>query len=209
MTCDHQLPDSPRPGHLARRGIVAFAALIVAVLVAAVGLATPTATAAPLAHAPNAVAAIPTAVGQRVGPHEPVLPGQGRARAPGYHLTAVGSCVGANSVAAGGGGPDFVAGPIGSEPPVPVSQSRMAAGFDDAGFPSMPTASPGTEYTLPDGTKVRLMEPSGQAPMRASFTNGNGGPINPFTGKPVQPPAPPGWSMKDWVRALTHVEQTP
>jgi hypothetical protein len=106
-------------------------------------------------------------------------------------------------------GPDFVAGPIGSEPPVPVSQSRMAAGFDEAGFPSTPTASPGTEYTLPDGSKVRLMEPSGQAPMRASFTNPNGGPINPFTGKPVQPPAPAGWSMTDWVRALTHVEQTP
>ena len=106
-------------------------------------------------------------------------------------------------------GPDFVAGPIGSEPPVPMSQSRMAAGFDEAGFPSTPTASPGTEYTLPDGTKVRLMEPSGQAPMRASFTNANGGPINPFTGKPVQPPAPAGWSMKDWVRALTHVVQTP
>lgn len=106
-------------------------------------------------------------------------------------------------------GPDFVAGPIGSEPPVPVSQSRMATGFDEAGFPSTPTASPGVEYTLPDSTKVRLMEPSGQAPMRASLTNANGGPINPFTGKPVQPPAPPGWSMKDWVRALTHVEQTP
>jgi len=110
---------------------------------------------------------------------------------------------------AGGGGPDFVAGPIGSEPPVPISQSRMAAGFDEAGFPSTPTASPGTEYTLPDGTKVRLMEPSGQAPMRASFTNANDGPINPFTGKPVQPPPPAGWTMRAWVRALTHVEQTP
>lgn len=106
-------------------------------------------------------------------------------------------------------GPDFVAGPIGSEPPVPVSQSRMAAGLEDAGLPSSPTRAPGTEYTLPDGSKVRLMEPSGQAPRRASFTNANGQPINPFTGKPVQPPAPPGMSVKDWVRLLTHVEQTP
>lgn len=106
-------------------------------------------------------------------------------------------------------GPDFVAGPIGSERPVPVSQSRMAAGFDDAGFPSTPTDSPGTSYTLPDGSKARLMEPSGQAPRRASFTNGNNGAINPLTGKPIQPPAPPGVSMKDWVRALSHVEQGP
>ncbi|MCE9621219.1 MAG: RHS repeat-associated core domain-containing protein [Actinomycetia bacterium] len=106
-------------------------------------------------------------------------------------------------------GPDFVAGPIGSQPPVPVSQSRMAAGFDDAGFPSTPTASPGTSYTLPDGSKVRLMEPTSQAPRRASFTNANDGYVNPFTGKPVQPPAPPGVSMKEWVRLNTHVEQTP
>ena len=106
-------------------------------------------------------------------------------------------------------GPDFVAGPVGSGPPVPVSQSRMAAGFDAAGFPRIPTTSAGMEYTLPDGSLVRLMQPSGNAPLRASFTNANGGPINPFTGKPVQPPAPSGWSIKDWVRALTHVEQTP
>jgi hypothetical protein len=106
-------------------------------------------------------------------------------------------------------GPDFVAGPIGSQSPVPVSQSRMAAGFDDAGFPRAPTGSPGMEYTTPDGSLVRLMEPAGQAPRRASFTNANGGPINPFTGKPVQPPAPPGVAMKDWVRLNTHVEQTP
>ena len=85
----------------------------------------------------------------------------------------------------------------------------MAAGFDDAGFPSAPTASPGTSYTLPDGSKVRLMEPTVQAPRRASFTNGNDGYIDPFTGKPVQPPAPPGVSMKEWVRLNTHVEQTP
>ncbi|MGI8753382.1 MAG: DUF6531 domain-containing protein [Acidimicrobiales bacterium] len=111
--------------------------------------------------------------------------------------------------AVGRSAPDFVAGPSGSAPPVPVSQGRMASGFDDAGLPSTPTASPGTEYTLPDGTKVRLMEPSGQAPRRASFTNANGGPINPFTGKPVQPPAPDGMSMKEWVRTLTHIEQTP
>ena len=100
---------------------------------------------------------------------------------------------------------------MGANATIPVSQSPMAAGFDDAGLPSKPTSSPGTEYTLPDveGSKARLMEPSGQAPIRASFTNANGGPTNPFTRKPVQPPVPSGGGMTDWVQALTRVEQTP
>jgi hypothetical protein len=51
------------------------------------------------------------------------------------------------------------------------------------------TTAPGRESTLPDGSLVRIMEPSGQAPLRASFTNSKGAPINPFTGKPVQPPS--------------------
>jgi hypothetical protein len=54
------------------------------------------------------------------------------------------------------------------------------------------------------------MEPSGRAPLRASFTNNNGGPISPFTGSPVHPP--PGLSSSDalaYVRARTHVELGP
>ena len=119
------------------------------------------------------------------------------------------STVRARLASGGPGSPpaDFVAGPPGSEPPVPVSQSRMAAGFSEAGFPATPTRAPGVEYTLPDLTKVRLMEASGEAPMRASFTNAIGQPINPFTGKPVQPPAPAGLTMQEWVRAVTHVVQ--
>lgn len=120
-----------------------------------------------------------------------------------------GCCVAPNTPPRGG--PDFVAGPVGSQPPVPVSQSRMAAGFDEAGFPSASTRAPGTQYTLPDGSTVRLMEPSGPAGRRASFENANGGPINPFTGKPPPNP-PPGLSRADrpeWVRNQTHVEQSP
>lgn len=66
------------------------------------------------------------------------------------------------------------------------------------------------QYTLPDGTLVRVMEPSGQAPLRASFTNPNGGPVSPFTGKPVQPP--PGLTKAerlDFIRARIHVELGP
>lgn len=107
-------------------------------------------------------------------------------------------------------GPDFWAGPIGSEPPVPVSQGRMASGFDGAGLPALRDRTPGTEYTLPDGSRVRLMQPSGDAQLRASFENANGGPINPFTGKPVQPP--PGLTPAErvkYVRDRTHVDQGP
>ena len=107
-------------------------------------------------------------------------------------------------------GADFVAGPRGSQPPVPISQSRMQEGFDAAGFPSQPTSSAGTDYTLPDGSHARLMAPSGQAPLRVSFTNANGGPVDPFTGKPVQPPK--GLTKPErleYVRDRTHVEQVP
>ncbi len=93
---------------------------------------------------------------------------------------------------------------------VPTSRSRLVAGFEDARLPSTPTTSAGTQYTLPDGSLVRVMEPSGQAGLRASFTNANGGPINPFTGKPVQPP--PGLSKPDrldFIRSRTHIELGP
>jgi hypothetical protein len=66
------------------------------------------------------------------------------------------------------------------------------------------------QYTLPDGSLVRMMEPSGQAPLRASFTDSYGNAINPFTGKQPQPP--PGVSGAAWrqmMRDLTHVELEP
>jgi hypothetical protein len=66
------------------------------------------------------------------------------------------------------------------------------------------------DYTLPGGTHVRVMEPSGQAPLRASFENANGQPVGAFTDKPVQPP--PGLTKPerlDYIRARTHVELGP
>lgn len=111
-------------------------------------------------------------------------------------------------VAANTGRADFIASADGVV--VPTSRSRLVAGFEEAGLPSTPTTSAGTQYTLPNGSLVRVMEPSGQAGLRASFTNADGGPINPFTGKPVQPP--PGLSKPerlDYIRSRTHIELGP
>jgi hypothetical protein len=101
--------------------------------------------------------------------------------------------------------PDFVANADGTV--IPTSRSRLEGGFQDAGFPSAPTKSPGTDYTLPSGTHARVMEPSGPAPTRVSFENANGQPVGAFTDKPVQPP--PGLDKAarlDYVRSRTHVE---
>ncbi len=51
------------------------------------------------------------------------------------------------------------------------------------------------------------MEPTVYAARRASFENANGQPIDPFTGKPPQPPR--GLSKaarKQFVRQRTHLE---
>jgi RHS repeat-associated protein len=104
--------------------------------------------------------------------------------------------------------PDFIASADGVV--VPTSRSQLVGGFEDAGLPSVPTRAPGTQYTLPDGNLVRVMEPSGQAPLRASFTDALGNLINPFTGGMPQPP--PGVSGAAWrqmMRDLTHVELGP
>ena len=101
---------------------------------------------------------------------------------------------------------DFAVAPEGQA--IPLSQSRMRQGFDDAGFPSTPTRAPGIEHTLPDGSKVRTMEPTANAPRRASFTNANGQPIDPATGKPPQPPRGlTAEQRREYVRQRTHVEQ--
>ena len=54
------------------------------------------------------------------------------------------------------------------------------------------------------------MEGSGPAPLRASFTNAHDGSINPFTGKPPQPPRGLEKKLrKKYVIDYTHLELTP
>ncbi|WP_244653753.1 DUF637 domain-containing protein [Pseudomonas lutea] len=97
---------------------------------------------------------------------------------------------------------------------LPKSQSKMIADFEAAGYPTKPVVSPtsgnvvGTQYILPDGSRVRVMQADGRSPQRASFENANGGPVDPTTGKPPQPPQ--GLSKaerKQWIRERTHIEQ--
>jgi RHS repeat-associated protein len=115
-------------------------------------------------------------------------------------------------------GPDFIVGRNGTT--VPTSQSRMANTYDNANLPRVGLTDShgnpnGTQYTLPDGSRVRLMEPqttAGGAGRRASFENANGQPVDAFTGKPVQKPK--GWTgtkqeWKDYVHSRTHVMQDP
>lgn len=72
---------------------------------------------------------------------------------PGVVLSS-GCCSSATSIA-----PTF----IGSADVVVVStsRSRLVSGFESAGLQKTPTSSPGMQYTLPDGTLVRVIEPSG------------------------------------------------
>ena len=102
-------------------------------------------------------------------------------------------------------GADFIVGPNGVA--VPTSRTVLESGFQGAGFTTFETNSKGMGYILPNGNKVRIMEPAGQAPLRASFTNMNDGPINIFTGVPPQPPKGlDPLSRRQFVRELTHLE---
>jgi hypothetical protein len=89
--------------------------------------------------------------------------------------------------------------------PVPTNQAAARQGFERAGLPQEPTRRPGTEFTMPDGMKVRLMEPNGPNGRRASFTNANGQPVSP-DGKPVNPPKGT-LDPKKYVKERTHVNQ--
>ncbi|MBW9210517.1 hypothetical protein KV100_12720 [Mumia sp. zg.B21] len=183
-----------------RRWVFFFLAAFVAI--AATLLASTTASAATTTGTENRVGASSVAIDILIEHPETVSPGQQLGNDASGPRIAVATGVAANR------GPTFIASTDGVV--VPTSRSRLAGGFDSAGLPSTPTTSPGIQYALPDGSLVRIMEPSGQAPLRASFTNPNGGPISPFTGKPVQPPSGLTKPEKlDYIRSRTHVELGP
>jgi len=109
-------------------------------------------------------------------------------------------------VARGKGAPDFVVTRDGTA--VPVSQSRMRQGFDDAGFPSRPstkTSEPGVIHAVPTSKgpiDVRTMEGSAHHPRRAvTTTPGTNSPRTPSGGTPQ--------GTKQQRRAASHFEQTP
>ncbi|MCG7537923.1 RHS repeat-associated core domain-containing protein [Pseudoalteromonas sp. OOF1S-7] len=109
------------------------------------------------------------------------------------------------ALTAGKKGPDFIVGPRGTT--VSTSQTKMRQSFSNMPSEKLPDGK-GIKHHMPDGGIVRTMEPTKYAGRRASFTNKNGEPVNPFTGKPPQPPR--GLTKaerKQFVRSRTHVEQ--
>ena len=99
------VPTDPvaRDRSLAPRRVRVSVNLLAVLVVGLVSLfAAPAVSATPLVGAGNAVAPIAVTAGQRVGPHDPVLPGQGRARAPDYDRSVVASCVGAEDAGMAG-----------------------------------------------------------------------------------------------------------
>jgi guanyl-specific ribonuclease Sa len=73
--------------------LVAFAAIVTALVVGLMSPLAVPASASPFATARNAVGAFSNAGGQRVGPHERTLAGDSRQRAPGYDQIVSASCV--------------------------------------------------------------------------------------------------------------------
>lgn len=93
---------------------------------------------------------------------------------------------------------------------IPTSRKVLEKGFQEAGFTTYPTRAPGLGYNLPNNLKVRVMEPSGEAGLRASFQHSRDSPINPFTGKPPQRPKHiKDISTLEYVRQYTHLDLSP
>ena len=114
-----------------------------------------------------------------------------------------------DDLASGGGGPaDFVVGSEGTA--VPVSQSRMRAGFDRAGIPSRPatgSAEAGQIHIVdtPHGpVEVRTMEGGAHHPRRVVTSR-------PGTNDPVRVTGEryPKGTPRAVRRAGAHLEQTP
>jgi hypothetical protein len=87
------IPDSA----VKRLAVLTF---LTALVVALIGFLEPVASASPVQHPQSRVAAIEHATTQLVGPHEIVLPGGSRSRAPNYDSPATGSSVAAEEGAA-------------------------------------------------------------------------------------------------------------
>ena len=92
-----------RRGGAGRR--LGLATMVTAVVVAILCLLAPSSSAAPLLPPQTRVAAIEHPASQLVGPHETVLPGGSRPRAPSYDQDATGSSVAAEGGVGGGSGP--------------------------------------------------------------------------------------------------------
>jgi hypothetical protein len=99
---------------------------------------------------------------------------------------------------------------------VPTSASRLQSGLQSAvdagepGFSRFETRSAGVGYELPNGETIRVMQPAGEAPLRASFESSNGQAISPFSGRQVNAPSGfKGAPARQYIRARTHVELQP
>lgn len=79
------------------RVFAALAAIVTVMVVGIVTLLAVPASVSTLAGAGNGVGVIAHSAGQRVGPHDGIRPGEGRARAPNYDRIVSASCVGAEA----------------------------------------------------------------------------------------------------------------
>lgn len=100
---------------------------------------------------------------------------------------------------------DFITSPGGVT--ASTNPSRVQNSLENAGLPSSPTGSPGTQYVLPDGRSVRVMEPNVNRGKRISLENKPDGQPVDLDGKTPQPPK--GMSKSErrgFVRDRTHIE---
>ncbi len=169
----------------ASRMLVALTAIIALVAVGLMSLFATPASASTLTRPQNAVGVIAHQAGQRVGAHEDIPAGQGRARAPNYDQTVVGSGVGAEAEAAdlslqaahaseeaassaetegvadaaggGSGGPSFITNSNGETIPVPEGASGLTPVDSGKGFQfSGGSGGNGLDSRV---TGVRVMDP--------------------------------------------------